>query len=164
MVWLVFELALAVFRTGRSPRRRARRGRLSAAHLFLIRRTHETLFTTLILAAYVCWYRGAFATAAVFAVLSILTRPAIDLLAPLLAIYFAAVIHRLPPPPSCAKCLIYAAIYCALMTPWWIHNYATYGTFVRLNLAAGENFYAGNNPLNTSGGGLSALDSSTVLT
>src|SRR5437762_1550980 len=54
----------------------------------------ETLFTTLILAAYVCWYRGAFAAAAVFAVLSILTRPAIDLLAPLLVVYFAAVAHR----------------------------------------------------------------------
>jgi len=94
----------------------------------------------------------------VFAVLSILTRPAIDLLAPLLAIYFAAVIHRFTAAAVLRQGLIYAAIYCALMTPWWIHNYVTYGTFVRLNLAAGENFYAGNNPFNTSGGGVVGVD------
>ena len=53
----------------------------------------------------------------------------VDLLAPLLAIYFAAVIHRFAAAAVLRQCLIYAAIYCALMTPWWIHNYATYGTF-----------------------------------
>jgi hypothetical protein len=159
MVWLVFELALGVFR----DRAIALVAVLGAAvyppliYFSFIGLT-ETLFTTLILAAYVCWYRGAFAWAAVFAVLSILTRPAIDLLAPLLAIYFAAVIHRFAAAAVLRQCLIYAAIYGALMTPWWIHNYATYGTFVRLNLAAGENFYAGNNPLNTSGGGVAGVD------
>jgi hypothetical protein len=159
MVWLVFELALAVFR----DRAIALVAALGAAiyppliYFSFIGLT-ETLFTTLILAAYVCWYRGAFASAAVFAVLSILTRPAIDLLAPLLAVYFAAVIHRFAAAAVLRQCLIYAAVYGALMTPWWIHNYATYGTFVRLNLAAGENFYAGNNPLNTSGGGVAGVD------
>src|SRR5438128_2349876 len=93
-------------------------------------RSRPLLWLILVLSAYVCWYRGAFATAAVFAVLSILTRPAIDLLAPLLAIYFAAVVHRFAASAILRQCLIYAAIYCALMTPWWIHNYATYGAFV----------------------------------
>ena len=40
------------------------------------------------------------------------------------------------------------------MAPWWLHNYHYYGTFVRLNVAGGENFYAGNNPRNKTGGGL----------
>ena len=159
MVWLVFELALALF------------GDLAIALVAAIGAAiyppfiyfsfiglTETLFTTLILAAYVCWYRGAFVPAAVFAVLSILTRPAIDLLAPLLVIYFAAVVHRCTVAGALRQCLIYAAVYCALMAPWWVHNYATYGTFVRLNLAAGENFYAGNNPLNTSGGAIAGVD------
>jgi hypothetical protein len=159
MVWLVFELALAVF----YDKNIALVAALGAAVYppfiyFSFVGLTETLFTTLILAAYVCWYRGAFVTAAVFAVLSILTRPAIDLLAPLLAIYFAAVIHRFTAAAILRQFFIYAAIYCALMTPWWIHNYAAYGAFVRLNLAAGENFYAGNNPLNTSGGAINGVD------
>ena len=159
MVWLLFQLSLAVFH----DRAIALVAALGAAvyppfiYFSFIGLT-ETLFTTLILAAYVCWYRGAFASAAMFAVLSILTRPAIDLLAPLLAIYFVAVIHRFTAAEVLRQCFIYAAIYCALMTPWWIHNYAAYGTFVRLNLAAGENFYAGNNPLNTSGGAINGVD------
>jgi hypothetical protein len=159
MVWMVFKLALVIFR----DQAIALVAALGAAvyppfiYFSFIGLT-ETLFTTLILAAYVCWYRGAFASAAVFAVLSILTRPAIDLLAPLLVVYFAAVIHRFTAPAVLRQCLVYGAIYCALMTPWWIHNYAAYGTFVRLNLAAGENFYAGNNPLNASGGGIIGVD------
>jgi hypothetical protein len=40
------------------------------------------------------------------------------------------------------------------MTPWWAHNYARYGQFVRLNLAGGIVLYTGNNPLNVSGGGV----------
>ena len=39
------------------------------------------------------------------------------------------------------------------MTPWWLHNYKAYGSFVRLTPGAGVALYAGNNPLNHSGGG-----------
>ena len=39
------------------------------------------------------------------------------------------------------------------MTPWWIHQYNKYGSFVRLNLGEGLVLYSGNNPINLSGGG-----------
>ena len=159
MVWLAFELALAIF----GDMAIALAAALGAAIYppfiyFSFVGLTETLFTTLILAAYVCWYRGTFLPAAGLAVLSILTRPAIDLLAPLLVLYFAAIVHRTSATSALRKCLVYLAIYCVLMAPWWVHNYRSYGTFVRLNLAAGENFYAGNNPLNTSGGGVFGPD------
>jgi hypothetical protein len=56
------------------------------------------------------------------------------------------------------KLLGYAAVYVVLMTPWWLHNYQAYGTFVRLNLGGGEVFYLGNNPMNRSGGGIHSVD------
>ena len=40
------------------------------------------------------------------------------------------------------------------MSPWWYHNYLKYNEFVRLNLGFGLTFYAGNNPLNKTGGGV----------
>jgi len=71
------------------------------------------------------------------------------------------VIHRLPLGGAVRQFAVYALVYGALMAPWWLHNYNTYGTFVRLNLAGGENFYAGNNPMNKTGGGIRELDFST---
>ena len=44
------------------------------------------------------------------------------------------------------------------MTPWWVHNTKAYGTFVRLTPGAGVALYAGNNPLNRSGGGNFGVD------
>jgi hypothetical protein len=118
----------------------------------------EPLYVALVLAAFIAWYRGAFAAAALFATLSILTRPSIDLLAPVLVLYFALVIHRLPWRSAALKLAAYAAIYCALMAPWWVHNVQAYDSFVRLNLASGEVFYLGNNPMNRSGGGIYGVD------
>jgi len=112
----------------------------------------ETLFVTLVLAAYVCWYRGWFAAAAGCAVLSILTRPTFDLLAPVLVAYFALFIHRMTYKAAAARLAGYAAIYVLLMSPWWVHNYQAYKTFVRLHLGANLTLYGSNNPLNQSGG------------
>jgi hypothetical protein len=162
-IWLVYDLSLSLF------------GDVAAATLaalgvaiypqfifFAVIGLTEPLFMALFTAALVCWYRGLFASAAFFAVLSILDRPAIDLLAPVLVVYFALVIHRSTLAQAAKQLAVYAFIYCALIAPWWVHNYRAYGTFVRLDLAGGENFYAGNNPMNTSGGGLAGVDFSTT--
>lgn len=114
----------------------------------------ETLFIALLLAAFVCWYRGRFARAAIFAVLSILAKPTLELLMPLLVLYFAFVIHRMPWRTATAQVVIYLSVYIALMSPWWLHNYREYGTFVRLNAGGGMMFYGGNNPHNLTGGAL----------
>jgi len=162
LIWLIYEMTLAVF----ADRAIALLAALGVAIypqfiVFAVLGLTEPLFMTLFVGAYVCWYRGQFAAAAGLATLSILTRPAIDLLAPVLVVYFALAIHRLPLGGAARQIAVYALVYGALMAPWWLHNYNTYGTFVRLNLAGGENFYAGNNPMNKTGGGIREIDFST---
>lgn len=118
----------------------------------------EPLFVTLILASFLAWYRGAFTVAAIFTVLAILTRPSIEPLAPLLVVYFGLAVHRLSLRTTLRHLGVYALVYVALMLPWWAHNYAKYGQFVRLNLASGFLLYAGNNPMNQTGGGILFVD------
>ena len=112
----------------------------------------ETLFITLVLAAFLYWYRGRFTVAAIFAVLAVLTRPIFDLFAPSLVLLFALIVHRLSVTKALQQLGIYVLVYCALMTPWWVHNAKAYGSFVRLTPGSGTALYAGNNPLNRSGG------------
>ena len=73
----------------------------------------ETLFITLILAAFLCWYRGQFTLAAIAAVLAVLTRPVFDPFAPLLILLFALVVHRL----TVKKALQHLSIYFLYIAP-----------------------------------------------
>ncbi len=118
----------------------------------------ETLFITFILAAFLCWYRAQFSFAAIFAVLAVLTRPIAELAAPALVVFFAIVVHRLSIAQTARHLLVYGTIYFALSSPWWLHNYYSYGHFVRLTPGLGMVLYAGNNPLNKSGGGNVGID------
>ena len=162
LIWIIYELATAMFADSAAALFAALGVAIYPQFIaFAVLGLTESLFMTLFIGAYLCWYRGRFLAAAALATLSILTRPAIDLLAPILVVYFALAIHRLPLAAAIRQLGIYALVYCALMAPWWLHNYGAYGTFVRLNLAGGENFYAGNNPMNASGGGLRDIDFST---
>lgn len=114
----------------------------------------ETTYMALLVGAFHCLYRQRMAAGSVLLVLSILERPALDLLAPIL-IVMVSLLHR---PGAWRRAGLdlakYVVIYVVLMTPWWIHNHAKYGQFVRLNLGDGLIVYAGNNPLNRSGGGV----------
>ena len=118
----------------------------------------EILYITLILAAFLFWYRANFTVAAIFAVLAILTRPVFDPFAPALVLLFALVVHRFPLPQAIRQLAIYAVIYCSLMAPWWLNNQMAYGSFVHLTVGGGQALYAGNNPLNHSGGGNLGVD------
>jgi 4-amino-4-deoxy-L-arabinose transferase-like glycosyltransferase len=155
MIWQVHHLALAMF----GDRRAAALAALAASVypffiFYAVVGLTETLYLTLMLGAFDCWYRGYFTGAAVLAVLSILTRPTLDPVIPLLILCFALVVHRMSFRAALRQLAVYAAIYCVLMAPWWLHNYRAYGTFVRLNLGGGLMLYTGNNPLNRSGGAL----------
>ncbi len=118
----------------------------------------ETLFIALVLAAFLCCYERRYALASVLLVLAILTRPAIDFLAPILIALFSIAIHRESLWLATKRVATYFIIYVALMAPWWVHNYARYGEFVRLDLGGGMVLYTGNNPLNISGGGITNKD------
>jgi 4-amino-4-deoxy-L-arabinose transferase-like glycosyltransferase len=154
-VWLVYAITLRIYRDEAIA--------LTAA-LFCAVWPHfaffaavgltETLFIALVLAALLCLYGARYALASIFFVLGILTRPALELLAPLLILYAVLVMHRGSARSAIMRLAAYVAIYVVLMAPWWLYNYHRYGQFVRLDLAAGIVLYTGNNPLNTSGGGV----------
>jgi hypothetical protein len=118
----------------------------------------ETLFVTLLLAGFLAYYRKAYTLGSLAMVAAIMTRPLVELLAPILVLTFALVVHREPLRRAFKHAAVLVAIYLCLMTPWWIHNVAKYGSFVRLNLASGVVLYAGNNPMNRSGGVEAGVD------
>jgi hypothetical protein len=158
-VWLVYELAWELFKDRGAALLAAAGAALYPYFIFYsVVGVTETLFIALFLATYLAWYRGYFLIAAILAVLSILARPAVDLLAPILIIYFSFAFHRLGLLSTAKNVLVYGLVYVALMSPWWIHNYAVYGSFVRLDLNPGFLLYAGNNPMNHSGGGIAGID------
>jgi 4-amino-4-deoxy-L-arabinose transferase-like glycosyltransferase len=118
----------------------------------------ETLFVFLLLLGLYFYYRADFWLGSIALVLGILTRPQIELIAPVLVLVFSLVVHR----RGAQRCLVdlsgFLAIYLLLMAPWWVHNIARYGSFVRLNAGFGQVIYAGNNPMNQSGGGIVGVD------
>lgn len=101
-------------------------------------RLTETAFIFFVLLGFVCIYRNLVWAAAVAFVLANLVRPSLDLVYPLILVAgsFATI-----PKPSLAviarRLAIYAMVYCALMSPWWLHNEAKYHRLVRLDLAGG---------------------------
>ncbi len=152
-IWLSFQLSLALFADAVTALVTAFAMAVYPYFIFYaVVGLTETLFITLVLAAYVCWYRAWFSAAAICAVLSILTKPTFDFLAPVLVIYFSLLVHRLTYGATSRRVAGYAAIYILLMSPWWVHNYHAYGTFVRLHFAANLTLYGSNNPHNQSGG------------
>lgn len=158
-VWLVCELAEELFADQYAT---IFSGLAAACYppliFFSVVGLSETLFITLVLVSFLSWYRANFAAAGVAAVLAILTRPVFDIFAPVLVIIFALVIHRLSFIQMLGRLAVYATIYCVLMTPWWLSNYQAYGRFVHLTPGGGAALYAGNNPLNHSGGGNVGID------
>ncbi len=154
LVYLIHQLAMTLFRDVRVALLAALIAAIYPHFIFFAAvGLTETLFMTLTVAAYLCWYRRLFAWAAVLIVLSILTRPAIELLVPVLVLWFAVGVHRLSLRVAARKLAALGTIYVALMSPWWLHNYMAYGSFVRLNLGAGLALYSGNNPWHRGGGG-----------
>ena len=118
----------------------------------------ETAFTFLLVAAFWVLYRGNIYWGSVLLVSALLVRPSLDFLNPLLIIIFTFFVHRLGWKKSLKHLAAYIMIYGVLMTPWWMHQYKKYDTFIRLSLGDGNVLYAGNNPLNRTGGGIGGKD------
>jgi hypothetical protein len=98
-------------------------------------RLTETTFIFFLCAGFLAFYRGYFLVGSILLVLSILIRPAIELVAPVLIVAFCVSRHEwrsvLP------RLTVFALVYGTLMSPWWLHNYHQYGSFVRLHLGDG---------------------------
>ncbi len=119
----------------------------------------ETMYITLLLSCFYLYYKDRWVLGHIVMILSILLRPTLDLLAPLLIASFAF-INNDSLKTTAKKIACYFFIYILMFSPWWLHNYYQYGSFVRLNLGDGIVLYSGNNPLNTTGGGTVRADGS----
>jgi SAM-dependent methyltransferase len=118
----------------------------------------ETMYVAMVLLGFLALYRNKIWLGSIALMLSILTRPSIEILSPLLIVAFAIVVYRGDWRLALRNLSIFAVVYVVMMSPWWWHNAAKYGQFVRLNLAGGYVLYSGNNPLNKSGGGIAGVD------
>lgn len=118
----------------------------------------EGFFAALVVGAFLALYTGRTLTASILFVLSILTRPTLDLFAPVVLVWTALVVRRQGPLRALRDLTVYALVYALLLAPWWAHNMAKYDQFVRLNLGMGVTLYTGNNPLNHTGGGIGNID------
>ena len=123
----------------------------------------EVFFTFLILLSFLFFYRNRFYLAIVISILALLVRPTFDLINPILVILFVGVVHNSDWKTVTKYILIYSLTYLIIMSPWWVHQYEKYGQFVRLNLGDGIVLYSGNNPLNTSGGGVGREDGTSDM-
>lgn len=114
----------------------------------------ETVYVFLTVLAFLLLYRARYFWGSVALVASILVRPSLDFLAPMLIVVFALVVHRAGWRAAALKLGQYALIYLVLIAPWWLHNEIKYDRFVRLSLGDGIVMYLGNNPANKTGGGV----------
>ena len=118
----------------------------------------EIVFTTLLLGLLWSAYSERWWLTAILVVAAILVRPAIEVLAIPLVVWFAVVVTRGGWRTAVRAVMALLVAYLVLMAPWWAHQHAKYDQFVRLNLGGGVVLYSGNNPLNTSGGGIGGVD------
>jgi len=118
----------------------------------------ETLFNFLLVAgiALLCRWRDSGARINVEMVLILvclvaatMVKGVLTALAPVLVA--AAVIGRRPLTDAIKVFGAAAAIYCMLMSPWWIRNYVLLDAFVPFTTSASENLYLGNSRGNPTG-------------
>jgi hypothetical protein len=119
----------------------------------------ESVFVPLILGAFLALHKNRLVWASTLFVLSILTRPVMDVFAPIVIFWNALFIRKKGFFLSFRDLMIYGILYALIMSPWWYHNLNKYDHFVRLTETGfGVVLYAGNNPINMSGGGIYGID------
>jgi 4-amino-4-deoxy-L-arabinose transferase-like glycosyltransferase len=118
---------------------------LMAVHPMLIYyatfRLTETVFIFLLLLGLLSLYRDQIIVAAIAFTLADLTRPALDLVFPLIIIAASKPSLR----QIARRLSIFLVVYCTLMSAWWVHNYQKYHQFVRLDLGGGIVMFLENN-------------------
>ena len=115
----------------------------------------ETPFTVLLTAGFLALYvwkdRGAridwsLIVAVGLLTAATLTKATLTIMPPILLAVSA--IGRHPPSRLLRIFAVAAAVYAALMSPWWVRNYALLGEFVPFSTSSTRNFYMGNSPFN----------------
>ena len=119
---------------------------------------NETLYIFLLLISILNFYRDKFFYGIFFIVLSIYVKSMSFFIAPLLILIFIFLYKKNLFKTFFRFFGIYFCTLSILLSPWWVHNYKKYNSFVPTNLAYGWHIYAGNNILNKSGGGIGGTD------
>ncbi len=158
-VWLIFLLSMHLFQNRLAALLSASVAALYPHFLFYsVSGLTEIFYTSLLLFSFVLFYKKQMIWAIIISILALLVRPTLDLLNPIIVILFVISVHGMDWKKIGKYLGIYFFAYVVIMSPWWIHQYQKYDTFVRLNLGEGVVLYAGNNPLNRSGGGINGVD------
>jgi len=155
MIWVIYTLSLELLK----DRTAALLAAFAAAlwphfAFYAVSGLTETAYAFVVTLGFLMLYRKRWWWGIVLLALSILIRPTLEPLIPMLLLVFALVVHRKSWWQAVLLVAQFALVYVVVMSPWWAHQYARYGQFVRLNLGAGIVLYSGNNPTNRSGGGV----------
>ncbi len=154
-IWVIYALSLEILRD--------RAAALLAAFVaalwphfafYAVSGLTETAYAFIVTLGFLMLYRKRWWWGIILLALSIIIRPTLEPLIPILLIVFAMIVHRESWRLAVLLLAKFALVYVVVMSPWWVHQYARYDQFVRLNLGFGLVFYAGNNPVNRSGGGV----------
>lgn len=158
-IWLVWRLALEIVGDRRAAMIAAFAASLWPHFVFYaVTGLTETAYAFVVCLAFFMLYRQRWFWGMALFALSILIRPTLELLLPILVVAFALIVHRTGWRAAGKRVAQLAVIYLVVMAPWWAHQYAKYGQFIRLNLGDGIVLYSGNNPMNRSGGGITGVD------
>jgi len=123
----------------------------------------EIFYTFLLLLSFLNLYRKKYVLAIIIMVLALLVKPTLDFLNPILIVLFVGIVHKSGYRKTVKYLGIYGIVYVIFLLPWWVHQYEKYGEFVRFSLADGIVLYSGNNPLNTTGGGVGRIKSASDM-
>lgn len=154
-IWVIYALSLEILK----DRAAALLAAFAAAlwphfAFYAVSGLTETAYTFVVTLGFLMLYRKRWWWGIILLSVSILIRPTLEPLIPILLIVFAVIVHRESWRLAVLLLAKFALVYVVVMSPWWVHQYARYGQFVRLNLGFGLVFYSGNNPVNRSGGGV----------
>ena len=119
---------------------------------------NETLYVFLLLLSILNFYKHKYFYGIIFIVLSIYVKSISFFIAPILILIFIFFSEKNLFKTSFKFLGLYIFILSILMSPWWVHNYKKYHSFVITNIAFGYHIYAGNNVMNKTGGGIGGVD------
>ncbi|MEM9986439.1 MAG: hypothetical protein AAF804_15200 [Bacteroidota bacterium] len=143
-VGLVFMWAKEVLTSGRLARWTACLVAVSPGLLYFSNHAYtESSFTFLLVLGLWALRRKHMWLASISLVLSVLVRPTLDLVNPLLILMAAWAWYGETGPKLALRLGQYALVYILLLFPWWLHQHEKYGTWVRLHLGGGEVMYHG---------------------
>jgi len=118
----------------------------------------ESMFVLVYLAGMYFLYRQNYFVASVIFSVSVLIKPLLELIVPILFFVVVLFLHKKSVVETFKVVAVYMLVYATVMSPWWSHNYNRYGSFVSTTLISGHVLYSGNNELNSTGGGISVRD------